>query len=63
MIKQKHGKALKKSHKLLVSLQLLWQSWNKCMWSSLPAFWNTPNQPVNDGLQNVTYRHIQPYLK
>jgi len=32
MIKQKHGKALKKFHKLLISLQLLLQSWNKCMW-------------------------------
>jgi len=32
MIKQKHGKALKKFHKLLISLQLLLQSRNKCMW-------------------------------
>jgi len=54
MIKQKHGKALK-SHQLLVSLQLLLQSWNKCMWSSLLAFWNKRNRPVNDDLQNVTY--------
>jgi len=58
MIKQKHCKALKKSHKPLVPLQLLLQSWNKCMWSSLPAFWNRPNRSVNDGLQNVTYPAI-----
>jgi len=55
VIEQKHGKALRKSHKLLVPLQLLLQPWNKCIWSSLLAFWNEPNRPVSDDLQNVTY--------
>jgi len=54
-IKQKHGKALKISHKALVPVKLLLQSWTKCMWSSLLAFWNKPNRPVSDDQHNATY--------
>ena len=38
------AKLWKKTHKPLMSLQL--QSRNKCMWWSLPAFWNKSNRPV-----------------
>jgi len=44
---------VKMSYKPLVPLKLLLQSWTKCMWSSFLAFWNKPNRPVSDGLQNV----------
>jgi len=60
IIKQKHSRASKKSHKPLVPLKLLLQSWTQCTWSILFAFRNKPNRPVSDGRQNVTYR---PYLK